>query len=77
MLHDPIAEITCDGEGCIESIFIETTWSTGGYDISDRSEKNQVEDNFWTKDGDKHYCEECTKKLSKKREVNCENLCSK
>lgn len=57
MLHDPTMEVTCDNEGCNDSIYLQLSWSVGGYDLSDSEiEKMLKSDHEWIVDGDKHFC---------------------
>ena len=73
MIHDPQVEVSCDGDGCRESIYIEPKYvyrdysgRSGYYDCSNSAiEKLLIRDGWKVEeDGDdgednKHFCESC------------------
>lgn len=64
MIHDAHVEVTCDGEGCSESIFIALDYTYGGllhssgsYESDDRKiEQKLIRDEEWLVTDGKHYC---------------------
>ena len=60
-LHDPEMECTCNGDGCVNSVFLPMGWNTHGYDLSDSRVAVILEtDHGWTEKAGKHYCEDCS-----------------
>ncbi len=60
MLHDPEMEVTCDGDGCTESVRLPMQWRTGGYDLTDaQAEAALVCDHDWQVVDGKHLCGAC------------------
>lgn len=69
MIHDAKIEITCDGNGCAESIEVTPAVThrsyadeDGEYDTSERAINRLVELEGWSADGDQHLCETCQEK---------------
>lgn len=65
-IHDAQVEVTCDGDGCAESVFVTPEYvytsysgSGGHYDTSVRAIHEKVEAEGWTVDGEQTYCEGC------------------
>lgn len=66
MIHDPKIEVTCDGEGCGESIeiqpdykYLDYSGKNGFYDCSDTAIIKQLERDGWTEKDGKTFCESC------------------
>jgi len=64
MLHDAVIEVTCDREGCHESVFVPMEWvyrnyseSSGYYDHRDAKIEEKLVDEFaWVVQDGKHFC---------------------
>jgi hypothetical protein len=74
MIHDATVEVTCDAEGCRESVVLNPEYvyrsyseKSGYYDTSDKAMKRRLEAEGWTVagegDDEKTYCEECSKEM--------------
>ena len=64
MIHDPRVEVTCDGNGCTESLEIQPNYDlsgmNGSYDCSDYAIEKQIKADGWSVEDGNHYCESCT-----------------
>ena len=71
MIHDATIEVTCDAEGCRDSVVLNPEYvyrsyseKTGYYDTSDKAVKRLLEAEGWTTTGgdddQKTYCEGCS-----------------
>lgn len=63
MIYDPQIEVTCDREGCQESVFIQLdyvykTYSgrTGRYNTDDEAIEEKLIERGWQVVEGKHYC---------------------
>jgi hypothetical protein len=70
MIHDAEVEVTCDGEGCRESIRVRPDytyrdWSghSGSYDCSDEALAKKIEDEGWLVNDGKHFCGESCREV--------------
>ena len=64
MLHDPEMEVTCDGEGCTENVFLRLDWFVSGYDLTDSdAARILARDHGWAVEGKYHYCGCCKQAL--------------
>ena len=67
MIHDARVEVTCDAEGCWESVDVEPRFvyqdfsgENGHYDTRDESIKRLLTDKHgWKVEGGKHLCASC------------------
>lgn len=66
-IHDAKVEVTCDGEDCRESIFIEPSYvytsysgKGGHYDCSDTAIEDKLVAEGWKVADGKHFCEGCS-----------------
>lgn len=64
MIHEPLIEVTCDGESCDDAIRIEPEFmyrdysgKNGDYDCSDDAIEKQLLGEGWVVEGGKHYCD--------------------
>lgn len=65
MIHDAKVEVTCDNDGCQESVFVELEWvyftrdeSSGHYEVRDfKIEEKLVKDHGWVVHDEKHFCD--------------------
>jgi hypothetical protein len=64
-IHDPRIEVTCDGEGCRESIEVIPDYkyrsmasSSGFYDCSDSAIEDKLTDEGWLVENGKYFCGE-------------------
>lgn len=64
MIHDPVVEVTCDGERCRESVYTRLAYTYGGvmhtkgsYDADDAQvEARLMDDHNWRVKSGRHYC---------------------
>ncbi len=64
MIHDAQVEVTCDGDGCTESVYVALVWmypdltgKNGFWDSSDaKTEKRLVKEHDWIVRDGKHFC---------------------
>jgi translation initiation factor 2 alpha subunit (eIF-2alpha) len=70
MIHDASVEVTCDHEGCHESVWVPLEFVYGGimhsfghYAHDDRKveQRLKMEHKWIVKDGNHYCCEECAK----------------
>lgn len=68
MLHDPLIEITCDGDGCSVIDSIGLTACARGYD--ERNVEDAIEGKGWVTIGDnRHLCEDCVAKREEQKQT--------
>lgn len=75
MIHDPTIEVSCDGDNCHDSIYVEMPFTYpdysgkgGRYDHRPSAIRSKIEREEWTIIGDdeddaKTYCPECSERL--------------
>lgn len=66
MIHDATVEVTCDGNGCRESIVVSPEYvyndysgKSGHYDTKDRSLHKLIKAEGWTVVDEQTFCESC------------------
>ncbi len=61
MIHDATVEVTCDGEKCRESVYVELRAGTrDSYIANDEDiERGLKREHEWTVEDGKHYCQSC------------------
>ena len=65
MIHDAKVEVTCDSEGCSQSVVVDLDYvyesysdRSGRYDDNDASiEESLISKHDWTVSDGKHYCD--------------------
>lgn len=76
MIHDARVEVTCDCDGCFESIHVDLRYVynsmsglSGQYDFDEEAINKSVSKEGWKVVDGKHYCEGCADP-TKKRQRN-------
>jgi hypothetical protein len=66
VIHDAKVEVTCDGNGCMESIeicpdyvYFDYSGNNGGYDTSNDAIEKKLDEFDWVVIDGKHLCESC------------------
>lgn len=70
MIHDATVEVTCDGDGCTESVLISPDFGYpnysgegGSYKTDDHSIESKLSAEDWCVCDGKHFCESCLEDL--------------
>lgn len=59
MFHDPEMECSCDGEGCVNSVYLPMDYNVRGYNLKDSVAEKMLKEIDWITVEGKHYCENC------------------
>lgn len=66
MIHDAAVEVTCDGDACSESVYVDLPASArGGYIADDDAIEREIMRDGWGIVEDQHFCPTCCEEDSR------------